>query len=598
MRPELLASPPRSRFTFIVGKGGVGKSTTASALALNWADSGYPIHLLSTDPAPSLSDIFGVSARGRVVAQCNDNLRVEELDAAAITNGWLARVRAPLEELVERGTYLDKGDIAKLHHLTLPGVDEVAAALRIAELSRSASTHIVVDTAPTGHTLRLLDSADTIDSWVAAFRAMAGKVSAVAFSMVGARVRMAGEDIVDELSETAAAFREALRRSSFVLITRPDAVVDAETKRLAHALQSRKLRVIARVCVAADTADNECAAGDDGPEMLHVARVPDARGCNGLRSWARAARVQSHPASAHSPSSRGAAPEAVAAGTRDGAVGDWITGQQARLLWCVGKGGVGKSTCAAAIALQLSRDRRVILCSTDPAGSLADVLPDADGLRLRVQQVDAAADLALWRERYRADAEAVMNTLGLGGTATLDRDIMGALWDVVPPGIDELFALSQVVDAAETTETIVVDAAPTGHFLRLIESPEIALEWTHALMRILLKYGVAGGLEDLSQRVLAFARQLKQLDSLLHDASGCGVFVVTLDQPVVRAQTARLLSSLGDAGMEVLALITNRTTSGTSHVSGAPICIGAPQRARPPVGQAALRDFLDEWYFA
>src|SRR4051812_4027611 len=125
MQPQLLHASPSARFTFVVGKGGVGKSTTAASLALAWADAGADIHLISTDPAPSISDIFGIdSAHGRA-SPCNARLLLEELDAERTTDAWIARVRASLEEIIEQGTYLDKDDVSRLTHLTLPGVDEL-----------------------------------------------------------------------------------------------------------------------------------------------------------------------------------------------------------------------------------------------------------------------------------------------------------------------------------------------------------------------------------------------------------------------------------------------------------------------------------------
>jgi arsenite-transporting ATPase len=601
MRPRLLTGPAPGPFTFVVGKGGAGKSTTAAALALNWADQGAKVHLISTDPAPSIHDIFGPRET------CSDRLTVEELNAQLITTSWMENVRASLEEVIEKGTYLDRDDVARLSHLTLPGVDELGAALRLAELAKTGA-HVVVDTAPTGHTLRLLDTADLIDSWTRVFSTMANKVATISMMMVNARVRLQGEDTIASLQNIASSFRDALRDSSFVVVTRSGEVVEAETMRLIKALRARDLTVVAVVEV------EERIVCDVGVPVIHIPRLDKARGCDGLRAWRDAAAMSSSRASsppASSPPTRTGTSASVSEGSTKGAteVVEWIRARPQSLLWFAGKGGTGKSTCASAVALCISERRHVLLCSTDPAGSLREVLqlPDRPAgsevaPRLRVLQVDASAQLDEWRARYRAEAESEFEELGVGGSATLDRDVMNAIWDAVPPGIDELFALSEILDVAEGDETIVVDAAPTGHFLRLIESPGIALDWTHAILRILLKYGVAGKLEGFSERVLALARQLKQLRAMLIDADKCGVFVVSLDEQVVAAQTERLVAALGASDIAVLARVINRVPDG-GHV---PITLRntpgrvlfAPLTETPPQGVTGLTNFLAGWQTA
>ena len=650
MRPALLDALPRSRFTFVVGKGGVGKSTTAAALALHWSANGTPVHLISTDPAPSISDIFGI-ARGADPrsSPCSSHLTIEELDAKKITDDWLQRVRAPLEQLVEKGTYLDAADVSRLTHLTLPGIDELGAALRLAELTRG-DAHIVVDTAPTGHTLRLLETATLIDSWADVFFAMADKVATIAFTMVNARVRMPGEDAVDAMRRTANEFRSALEHAQFVVVTRDGDVVESETRRLIAQLERKMLRVAAIVTVQSQAAPSYVVAQVAPVELIHVPRLDNATGCDGLRAWSSAVTaraVTDHATTDHAATDHAARAQAARAeaGAVDGSgsggpvrpVREWLTSHNQKLFWFAGKGGVGKSTCAAAAALAFARDRDVVLCSTDPAGSIGDVLALEHGAvgtsvapRLRVLQIDAASELDRWRSAYRAEADAIFEQLGVGGSATLDRNIMSAIWDAVPPGIDELFALSEIIDAARSTETIVVDAAPTGHFLRLVEAPELALDWTHAILRILLKYGVAGKLEGFSERVLAFAKQLKHLRTIMVDAASCGAFVVTLEELVVQAQTARLAQELERIGIPVAATIVNRVPqSGHEALQGAPsdassgapsdassgassdassiaasfatrrgACIIAPLMTAPPTGAHRLDAFVDQWRIA
>src|SRR5919106_383864 len=141
MIEPLLARLP-NRFILVVGKGGVGKTTTAGAIALACADRGDTTHLISTDPAHSIADLFEHRS-------CSDQLVLEEFHARAYADVLFARIQPALVELVERGTYLDEADARGFLDLSLPGLDEVMAALRLTELHRDTTKQrIVVDTAP------------------------------------------------------------------------------------------------------------------------------------------------------------------------------------------------------------------------------------------------------------------------------------------------------------------------------------------------------------------------------------------------------------------------------------------------------------------
>ena len=600
MVPALLDVLLDRQFTFVVGKGGTGKSTTAAGCALARADATRFTHLLSSDPAHSVADIFDIRipAGTPTATPCSDHLILEELHAETVADAWIARARAPLEQLIVSGTYLSAADTARLTHLTMPGLDEIAAALRLVELS-DADRGVIVDTAPTGHTLRLLDAPALIDSWVAAFRAMADKAAAVSDRMVGGHVRGRGEDIVDELETTAARLRRVLTDAAFVVTTRRDIVVESETARLLAELDRRSLRVAAVITMSDDA--NTVTHG--GGIHCVVSRLPDVRGCDGLRRWAGVLRIAPSDVRSSVVAAVSRAP-ATAAERGVSGEGDAVRLFRSRvgeLAWFAGKGGTGKSTCAAAAAVSLAAHRRVVLCSTDPAGSLADVfgldvLPDDGQIlpNLRVLQVDAAAGLESWRSRYAGDVENALSMVGPGGSASLDRAVIRAALDVVPPGIDEMLSLGAILDGAESSETILIDTAPTGHFLRLIAAPAIALDWTHAVLRIILDYGAAGKLDGFSERMLAFARQLKHLSALLTDPARSGVFVVSLREPVVEAETNRLIEALRDARVRVAARIQNRTPPGACPPSHESV-LCAPELKEPPTGAAALGRFIEAW---
>src|SRR5690606_32430558 len=139
---------------------------------------------------------------------------------------------------------------------------------------------------------------------------------------------------------------------------------------------------------------------------------------------------------------------------------------------------------------------------------------------LIVRQLDAAEEWESFRGGYQAEVERLFTGLlaGPAGTGS-DRAVIERLVDLAPPGIDELAALMEVVDLTEDRpyDAVVLDTAPTGHFLRLIELPAVALAWTHQAMRLLLKYREVVAPGELAERLLRLARALRSFDARLRD---------------------------------------------------------------------------------
>ena len=585
----------------MVGKGGVGKTTTAGALALALADRGSRTHLISTDPAHSLGDLFetALPPGQPIPSPCTGTLTLETLDAEGYARRWTESARAPLVELFDRGTYLDREDLEGFLDLSLPGVDEVAGVLRLAELADADFDRIVVDTAPTGHTLRLLDAGDIVGSWSEAFDAMAEKAAAVIGQLTRRPVRLAAEDVTEELQRNVERFREqVLQQAQAVLVDRAGVVVQAESARLQSGLEARGLEVALRVRVAAAAPPGafEHEAQWATGSSTATATVPFRAGlvgCEGLRGWGEGVPHV----------------EPRRAGRGGGSAAALLRSFPPLLLF-VGKGGVGKSTCAAAAALVLAQQEHVLLLGTDPAAALGDVLrlPMDDGEArptpsLRVRQVRAAVEFAELARRYRDSVERAFDAVGLGEAAALDRRVVEGLLGFAPPGVDEVFALTALLgDGSEAAagRRTVVDTAPTGHFLRLLAMPMLALRWTHQLLRVIRKYRAALGLDAFAERLLVFAKELRELNLALSNPERSAAVVVTQPGPLVEAESQRLIAQVQAVGVRVAAVIANRdapTAAVLEPPAGVPL-LRAPELPEPPVGVEALERFADGWAVA
>lgn len=616
--------PPGPRWTLVGGKGGVGKTTVAAALALSLADAGERVLVLSVDPAHSLGDALGVALGGEPAPVPGaEGVEALEVDPARERARFLEAHREALLRVVERGTYLERADVDGLLELAVPGMDELAAVLRLTALAaEDPERRVVVDTAPTGHTLRLLDLPRLARGWVEALEAMDAKHAQVALALVGAYRE---DDATRELAGVRAEVErlDALLRdpgrTRFVLVTTPEPVVMEETRRYREALRERGVPlggvVVNRV------RGGEAAESPGGATAYVPLLDEEPRGPEGLRRFA--ASASPYPARPLSPSpSIGGGGRGVGASGAPAVGEPWRAPAGRRLYLVGGKGGVGKTTAAAALAVRMAHEGSgpVLLLSSDPAGSLGDVFqapvgdravdaPGAPGVRLR--QVDAEAGWEAFRAEYRDEVEQLFSgLLGEGLSASADREVVRRLVDLAPPGVDEVMALGDVIDSLEGGEynAVVLDTAPTGHLLRLLEMPAVALDWSHAVLRLLLKYREVVGLGGTAERVLAFSRTLRALGERLRDRAHTFRMVVALPEALSVPETERLLPRMEALGLAPEVLLVNRLLSGEGvapgrgaearrllEIPGVPKAVGAPEWREGPRGAEALLRFSLAW---
>jgi arsenite-transporting ATPase len=243
---------------------------------------------------------------------------------------------------------------------------------------------------------------------------------------------------------------------------------------------------------------------------------------------------------------------------------------------------VGKTTCAAAAAIAAAErtpDARVLLISIDPAHSLADALgvalsDAAVGLagapaNLAARELDAARVFDNVRRKYAEAIDQIFARLGAGKgfDVTHDRSVMHGLIDLAPPGLDELASVIEIMESATSDnaawDLVVIDTAPTGHALRLLETPTLIHDWTKALMSILLKYQPVAGIGELGALLLKMSRGLGRLKELLADADRSAFVVVTRPAALPREESVRLLARLEKLHVAVPAVIVNAVGRGT-----------------------------------
>ena len=540
------------RLILFGGKGGVGKTTISVAAALHFAHA-RRVTLFSTDPASNLHDLLGESLSA--------NLTVESLDASAMYSRFLEQNMASFLEIGDRGTYLDREELQRLLELSMPGADELMGWMHIGELVESdPDALVIVDTAPTGHTLRMLSSGRHFRQLAAALDAMQEKHRALVRQFTRRDVEDAADLFIDDFAARAARRSEMLSdaaRTAFVPVTLSEPLVVEQTIRLCDELGGIDIPF-----VVLNRAHQHCRAERDRQARAQLAPrvVADAEqacvpldSADRIRAWMT---TREAPLPAASPSRGGVMEMAEPPPLL----------RLARMTFVAGKGGVGKTSCCASIALQLAQanpGRTYVVISVDPAHSLRDLFAGVEvPPNLRVETIDTRAKWDRFRETLGDEIESAVDALTPGRMSlSYDAEAMRSLIEIAPPGADELFAITRLASLASdaSVATIIVDTAPTGHFLRLLELPQTAGEWVREFMRILLRYREVMPAGSLGEELVRASKSLKQLDQTLRSDQST-VVVVTRPERLVIGETRRLLDSLRRSGIAPGGVIANYVT--------------------------------------
>lgn len=239
------------RLIFVGGKGGVGKTSSSAAIALHLSEKirsegkSGKILLFSTDPAHSISDSFNIKI-GDTPTQITDTLDAIEVNTDQLMNEFKGRHKDAIQSLLTKAASLDEKEAGHALELAIPGIDEFLSLVRLSTfIEQDTYKTIVVDTAPTGHTLRLLSIPTAVNSWLIFFSGLHTRYK----SLMNIFMKVDSDNIeifINTLSESIYKTYRLItdkEKTEFVIVTIPDLMAIEETKRLSISLYSAGVKV-------------------------------------------------------------------------------------------------------------------------------------------------------------------------------------------------------------------------------------------------------------------------------------------------------------------------------------------------------------------
>lgn len=521
-----------TRNLMFTGKGGVGKTSIACMTALELADSGKRVLLVSTDPASNLNEVLETEIGISLTPIGGTALTAVNVDPEKAAHEYKEKVVGPYRELLPE-------DALKSIEEQLSGACtvEIAAFDQFAKLMgdpqvTAAFDHVVFDTAPTGHTLRLLQLPAAWTDFI--------QNNSSGTSCLGP---LAGLTAQRELYQaTVNALRDGSTTTVF-LVSRPErsALSEAErTRAELEALGIHNQHLIINGVFRAESPNDETAAALERQGRRALAEMPDGLerlsrfeiplvsysliGADALRSfkrgWLRGTALQGYPASAkHLPPSLSALlPELASTGRG--------------VIMTMGKGGVGKTTVAAEIAVALaSMGHSVHVTTTDPAAHIATAV-GKELPNLRVSRIDPVKEVTEYRTEVMGDAS---KDLDENGRALLEEDLRS-------PCTEEIAvfrAFARMVDQGNH-EFIVIDTAPTGHTLLLLDA-------AHSYHR------------DVERNLTYIPDSVRRLLPQLRNPAFTKILIVTLAEATPVHEAAQLQQDLRRAEIHPFAWIINQS---------------------------------------
>ena len=523
-----------TRYLFFTGKGGVGKTSLSCATALKLAEAGKRVLLVSTDPASNLDEVLETHLTNAPTAIAGvPGLDAMNIDPVAAAAAYRERLIGPMRGLLPESALRNMEEqLSGSCTVEIAAFDEFTALIGDPEAARNYD-HVMFDTAPTGHTLRLMSLAKAWDQFL--------DNSTSGSSCLGP---LAGLDKQRSIYESTVHTLADATATTLVLVSRPQAAALHEAERTAGEL--RTLGVANQCLVINGVFETKCPADVTAlalqrrgtaaietatafisslPTSIVPLRPLNILGIQGLRLL-----LDGESSAIAAPANDDWTPPAME--SLVALVAD-LEKQGNGVIMTMGKGGVGKTTVAAAIAVMLAkRGHAVHLSTTDPAAHVAQTLAgQVAGLTL--SKIDPAAETAAYQEEVMTAQGSAMDEAGL---ALLEEDLRSPCTEEI--AVFRAFAREV---GRGTNRFVVLDTAPTGHTLLLLDASE-------AYQRELERQARSTQPEEV----------LKLLERL-RDPAFTRILLVTLPEATPVHEAADLQEDLRRARIEPFAWVINQS---------------------------------------
>jgi len=560
------------------GKGGCGKTTSSCAVGLYLAQN-YPdkkILIISTDPAHSVGDSFGYNVGNNITPiEGLNNLWALEIDANVVGENFKKEHEIAIKKIADRGTYFDKQDIADFYECAIPGLDEIMAIIEISKLLKDGQYDLIVlDTAPTGHTLRLLNLPTEMKKWIHLMDMMQSKYRFMVKQFAGRYKKDDADEFIETMSKDINRVKVLLSNSQntkFIPVTIPETTSIDETEKLLKHLKDYNIKVKDIIINRVVTSENNCifCNGRRNDQKQNLSRIRKGfsdynlltmplfpyqiRGIEKLKEYAQIlfGEIQEYKPINHHFS-------LIGEGLKTQSQALDIVKKDLKFIIFGGKGGVGKTSLACATALRKALEnpnKKILIFSTDPAHSLSDSFetPIMDTLisikgtdNLYGFEMNATKILEDWKKKHRENIDETFNRFGKGVDVKFDREVMEELFTVSPPGLDELLALNEITDFVDEGrfDVYILDSAATGHLIRFLEMPQVIRDWLKTIFKLLLKYKGVVRLNKIAEEMIDFSKKVRKIQEILTDSDNAEFVAVTIPETMGFAETEDLLAAL------------------------------------------------------